>query len=226
MSELLRVENIRKTFYSGDETLHILNGIRLSLNAGETISVTGESGSGKSTLLHILGGLDTADSGAVYIDNTDITQLDETSLSELRNRKIGFIFQSHYLLEEFDAVENVMLPFLINNYSKNEARHKATELLIKVGLGERLSHHPSKLSGGERQRIAIARAFMNDPSLILADEPTGNLDVKNAERVAELLFDLSRDRGHALIIVTHSQEIAKMSRRHYVLHNGLLAEEY
>ncbi|MCH5150428.1 MAG: ABC transporter ATP-binding protein [Spirochaetales bacterium] len=225
MNEMLRIENIRKTFSSGDETLHILNGVHLSLNAGETISITGESGSGKSTLLHILGGLDTADSGSVYIDGTDITQLDETSLSELRNRKIGFIFQSHYLLEEFDAVENVMLPFLINTYDKKEARRKATELLVKVGLGERLSHHPSKLSGGERQRIAIARAFMNDPSLILADEPTGNLDAKNAQRVAELLFDLSRDRGHALIIVTHSLTIAAMSRQHYVLHGGLLVKE-
>lgn len=225
MNELLHVENICKTFSSGDETLHILNGVQLSLNAGETISVTGESGSGKSTLLHILGGLDTADSGSVYIDGLDITQLDETSLSELRNEKIGFIFQSHYLLEEFDAVENVMLPFLINNYNKNEARRKAIELLVKVGLGERLSHHPSKLSGGERQRIAIARAFMNDPPLILADEPTGNLDAKNAQRVAELLFDLSRDRGHALIIVTHSPLIAQMSLRHYVLRGGLLVKE-
>ncbi|MBR2317930.1 MAG: ATP-binding cassette domain-containing protein, partial [Spirochaetales bacterium] len=132
MSELLRVENIYKTFSSGEETLNILNGVQLSLKAGETISVTGESGSGKSTLLHIMGGLDTTDSGSVNIDGVDITKLDETSLSELRNKKIGFIFQSHYLLEEFDAVENVMLPFLMNNYNKNEARKKAVELLVKV----------------------------------------------------------------------------------------------
>lgn len=225
MSELLRVENIYKTFSSGEETLNILNGVQLSLKAGETISVTGESGSGKSTLLHIMGGLDTTDSGSVNIDGVDITKLDETSLSELRNKKIGFIFQSHYLLEEFDAVENVMLPFLMNNYNKNEARKKAVELLVKVGLGERLHHHPSKMSGGERQRVAIARAFMNEPPLILADEPTGNLDNKNAERVVELLFDLSRERGHALVIVTHSPTIAAMSNLRYVLRGGLLVQE-
>ncbi|MBO5289531.1 MAG: ABC transporter ATP-binding protein [Spirochaetales bacterium] len=225
MSELLRVENIYKTFSSGEETLNILNGVQLSLKAGETISVTGESGSGKSTLLHIMGGLDTTDSGSVNIDGVDITKLDETSLSELRNKKIGFIFQSHYLLEEFDAVENVMLPFLMNNYNKNEARKKAVELLVKVGLGERLHHHPSKMSGGERQRVAIARAFMNEPPLILADEPTGNLDNKNAERVVELLFDLSRERGHALVIVTHSPTIAAMSDLRYVLRGGLLVQE-
>lgn len=225
MSELLRVENIYKTFSSGEETLNILNGVQLSLKAGETISVTGESGSGKSTLLHIMGGLDTTDSGSVNIDGVDITKLDETSLSELRNKKIGFIFQSHYLLEEFDAVENVMLPFLMNNYNKNEARKKAIELLVKVGLGERLHHHPSKMSGGERQRVAIARAFMNEPPLILADEPTGNLDNKNAERVVELLFDLSRERGHALVIVTHSPTIAAMSDLRYVLRGGLLVQE-
>ena len=225
MSELLRVENIYKTFSSGEETLNILNGVQLSLKAGETISVTGESGSGKSALLHILGGLDTTDSGSVNIDGVDITKLDETSLSELRNKKIGFIFQSHYLLEEFDAVENVMLPFLMNNYNKNEARKKAVELLVKVGLGERLHHHPSKMSGGERQRVAIARAFMNEPPLILADEPTGNLDNKNAERVVELLFDLSRERGHALVIVTHSPTIAAMSDLRYVLRGGLLVQE-
>lgn len=225
MSELLRVENIYKTFSSGGETLNILNGVQLSLKAGETISVTGESGSGKSTLLHIMGGLDTTDSGSVNIDGVDITKLDETSLSELRNKKIGFIFQSHYLLEEFDAVENVMLPFLMNNYNKNEARKKAVELLVKVGLGERLHHHPSKMSGGERQRVAIARAFMNEPPLILADEPTGNLDNKNAERVVELLFDLSRERGHALVIVTHSPTIAAMSDLRYVLRGGLLVQE-
>ena len=223
MSELLRVENIYKTFSSGEETLNILNGVQLSLKAGETISVTGESGSGKSTLLHIMGGLDTTDSGSVNIDGVDITKLDETSLSELRNKKIGFIFQSHYLLEEFDAVENVMLPFLMNNYNKNEARKKAVELLVKVG--ERLHHHPSKMSGGERQRVAIARAFMNEPPLILADEPTGNLDNKNAERVVELLFDLSRERGHALVIVTHSPTIAAMSDLRYVLRGGLLVQE-
>lgn len=225
MSELLRVENIYKTFSSGEETLNILNGVQLSLKAGETISVTGESGSGKSTLLHIMGGLDTTDSGSVNIDGVDITKLDETSLSELRNKKIGFIFQSHYLLEEFDAVENVMLPFLMNNYNKNEARKKAVELLVKVGLGERLHHHPSKMSGGERQRVAISRAFMNEPPLILADEPTGNLDNKNAERVVELLFDLSRERGHALVIVTHSPTIAAMSDLRYVLRGGLLVQE-
>lgn len=225
MNDLLCVENICKTFSSGDETLHILNGVQLSLKSGQTMSITGESGSGKSTLLHILGGLDTADSGKVCIDGVDITKLDETSLSELRNKKIGFIFQSHYLLEEFDAVENVMLPYLMNNYNKIQARKKATELLEKVGLAHRLHHHPSKMSGGERQRVAIARAFMNEPPLILADEPTGNLDNKNAERVVELLFDLSRERGHALIIVTHSPAIAAMSELRYVLRGGLLVKE-
>ena len=225
MNDLLCVENICKTFSSGDETLHILNGVQLSLKSGQTMSITGESGSGKSTLLHILGGLDTADSGKVCIDGVDITKLDETSLSELRNKKIGFIFQSHYLLEEFDAVENVMLPYLMNNYNKIQARKKATELLEKVGLAHRLHHHPSKMSGGERQRVAIARAFMNESPLILADEPTGNLDNKNAERVVELLFDLSRERGHALIIVTHSPAIAAMSELRYVLRGGFLVKE-
>lgn len=225
MNDLLQVKDIVKNFSSGNETLNILTGVNLTLREGESVSITGESGSGKSTLLHIIGGLDSTNKGTVTIEGTDITDLDETELSHFRNKKIGFIFQSHYLLEEFNAIENVMIPFLMNQYRKKEAYKRAENLLALVGLQERMKHHPSQMSGGERQRVAIARAFMNEPPLILADEPTGNLDNMNADKALELLFDLTNRMNHALILVTHSPSIAAMSQRRYRLQEGLLVQD-
>lgn len=222
MSNIIEVTELKKDFISGNETLEILNNINLSVKKGELISITGESGSGKSTLLHLIGGLDHATEGKIVINNTDITVMNETKLSAFRNKTIGFIFQSHYLLEEFNALENVMIPYLMHSYNKKEASEKALHLLEIVGMTHRLKHHPSKLSGGERQRTAIARAFINDPILILADEPTGNLDNMNADKVSNLLFDITDSLKHSLVIVTHSKTIADMADRNYHLEKGSL----
>ena len=187
MADILTTHNLRKIYKTDSEELLILDGIDFTLGAGETVAITGESGSGKSTFLNMLGGLDNATSGSIIIDGNDITKLDESELTYFRNRKIGFIFQSHYLLDEFTAAENVMIPMLMNNFNRKDAHDKAMELLKLVGMDHRSHHYPSQLSGGERQRVAIARAFMNDPQIILADEPTGNLDEKNSAKVLDLL---------------------------------------
>ena len=163
--------------------------------------------------------------GCIKIEGVDITKLDEDEITVFRNKKFGFIFQSHYLIEEFDSLENVMMPFLINNFNKKKARIKAMELLTYMGMENRINHYPSQLSGGEKQRVAIARAFINEPSIILADEPTGNLDEKNAQKVLELLFNITTIKKHSLIIVSHSSQIAKMADFHYLLEDGVLKIE-
>jgi ABC-type lipoprotein export system ATPase subunit len=222
MSELIEIKGLKKDFSNAGEILNILKGVDFDLGFSETVSIMGESGSGKSTFLNLIGGLDSSSSGSILFEGNEITELAEDDLHQFRNKKIGFIFQSHYLLEEFDAVENVMIPYLMNTYNKREARERSCRLLEAVGMGERLTHHPSQLSGGEKQRIAIARAFINDPPLILADEPTGNLDEKNSGKVLELLFGIASAEKRALIMVTHSKHISGMTMRSLILEDGIL----
>ncbi len=226
MDSLLLIDELKKDFITKTETLNILNGVNLNLNYGDSVSITGESGSGKSTLLNMIGGLDNLTSGSIKIDDIEISNLSEEELAYFRNKKIGFIFQSHYLLEEFNAVENVMIPFLIDDFDKKKAKKRAEKLLEMVGLSHRVKHHPQELSGGERQRVAIARAFVNSPSLILADEPTGNLDENNSRKVLEILFNMAKEERYGLILVTHSYEIAKMSKSHFKLESGILKEVF
>ena len=222
MGDILTTTDLRKIYKTDSEELLILNGINFALGEGQTVSITGESGSGKSTFLNMLGGLDSTTSGSIIIGGTDITSLDEYELTDFRNRRIGFIFQSHYLLEEFTAAENVMIPMLMNNFDRKMAADKAMDLLKLVGMDHRSHHYPSQLSGGERQRVAIARAFMNDPQIILADEPTGNLDEKNSAKVLDLLLDITQTKHFALIMVTHSMQSAKLTAKEYHLANGKL----
>jgi lipoprotein-releasing system ATP-binding protein len=219
---LVRIENIVKDYVSGAETLHILKGISLEIETGKAVAVTGQSGSGKSTLLNILGGLDKADSGRVLVSGSDITGLPEAALSSFRSRKVGFIFQFHYLLKDFTALENVMLPAYIAGMKKKDALEKARSLLSDVGLDERLSHFPSQLSGGERQRVAVARSMINDPDLLLADEPTGNLDPDNSAVVAGLLYAGAEKWGKTLIVVTHDENVASRASVRYTLDQGVL----
>ncbi|GHU19685.1 lipoprotein-releasing system ATP-binding protein LolD [Spirochaetia bacterium] len=223
MSEVLvRIENIVKNYISGTETLHILKGVSLNISRGETVAVTGQSGSGKSTLLNILGGLDRTDSGSVTVGDTEITGLSESALSAYRSRRVGFIFQFHYLLKDFTALENVMLPGYIGGMKKKDALEKARALLSDVRLDDRIQHFPSQLSGGERQRVAVARSMVNDPDMILADEPTGNLDPDNSAMVAELLYAEAEKWGKTLIVVTHDENVAGRAGIRYNLESGVL----
>ncbi|GHU55066.1 lipoprotein-releasing system ATP-binding protein LolD [Spirochaetia bacterium] len=223
MSEvLIRIENIVKNYISGTETLHILKGVSLDISRGEAVAVTGQSGSGKSTLLNILGGLDRTDSGSVTVGETEITGLSESALSTYRSRRVGFIFQFHYLLKDFTALENVMLPGYIAGMKKKDAIEKARALLSDVRLDDRLQHFPSHLSGGERQRVAVARSMVNDPDMILADEPTGNLDPDNSAMVAELLYAEAEKWGKTLIVVTHDENVAGRAGIRYNLESGVL----
>jgi lipoprotein-releasing system ATP-binding protein len=221
---LVRIEGIVKNYISGAETLHILRGVSLSIFRGEAVAVTGQSGSGKSTLLNILGGLDRTDSGTVTVGGTEITSLSENGLSLYRSRRVGFIFQFHYLLKDFTALENVMLPAYIAGMKKKDAMEKARTLLADVRLENRLGHYPSQLSGGERQRVAVARSMVNDPDLVLADEPTGNLDRDNSDVVAELLYAGAGKLGKTLIVVTHDEKVAARASVRYNLEGGVLAD--
>ncbi len=231
---LLSVAALTKEYPSGSERLLVLNGVDLELAEGETVIITGESGSGKSTLLNLLGGLDSASSGRILLDGIDLTRQPEESLAGLRSRRIGFIFQLHFLLKDFTALENMLLPALIEGRTLRQARARAEALLERVGLAARGHHYPSELSGGERQRVAVARALVNDPPLILADEPTGNLDERNAGGVRELLFGLVDELGKSLVLVTHDSTLAEAPggpgrpprRRHYHLERGLLMERF
>ena len=204
----IRVEGLRKSFPKQGGALEVLKGIDLSVERGETLGVVGISGAGKTTLLQIIGTLDRATSGSVSCDGRELTSLGEEELAEFRNRTIGFVFQSHHLLPEFDARENVMLPRLISGEGMLEAGEKADALLSEVGLSERLTHRVGELSGGEQQRVAICRALSMEPALLLADEPTGNLDKDTAGGVINLLMDLNRKRGLTLVMVTHNEELA------------------
>jgi len=213
---------IAKDLYKSYDHLKVLKGISLEIKKAEVVSIVGSSGAGKSTLLHLLGTLDKPDQGTISINGQEIQLLSGKKLSAFRNKHIGFIFQFHQLLPEFTAIENVSLPALIGGSEKDEAENKARELLIKIGLKDRLEHKPAKLSGGEQQRVAIARALINNPDLILADEPSGNLDTKNAKELHELFFQLREEFQQTFVIVTHNPELADMADRKLVMKDGVI----
>jgi len=220
----IRVLDLVKNYQSGAETLRILRGVNFDADKGSTIAISGQSGSGKSTLLNVIGGLDRFDSGTVEVAGIDVSDLSESELSSYRQRRIGFIFQFHYLLKDFTALENVMLPSFMMGLRKKDAMEKARMLLGDMNMGSRVGHFPSQLSGGERQRVAVARAMVNDPDIILADEPTGNLDPANSEMVSELLYAGAEKWGKTLIVVTHDKTVASKAKLHYALENGILGE--
>jgi lipoprotein-releasing system ATP-binding protein len=222
-NELLRASGLRKSFITGDGSIEVLRGIDLTIREGERLAVLGNSGVGKSTFLHILGTLDRPTQGSlVYRGDTDLLTLDSGALARFRNRSLGFVFQFHHLLPEFDALENVMMPGLIGGRDFEAMRPRAEQLLVEVGLEHRIRHPVVKLSGGERQRVAVARSLVLQPSLLLADEPTGNLDPKTGEQVLDLLLDLNRTRGTALVIVTHSPDVAARLGRRVTIVDGYL----
>jgi lipoprotein-releasing system ATP-binding protein len=221
MSEL-RAEGLRKRFELGDEVIDVLAGVDLSVRSGESLAILGVSGAGKSTLLHLLGGLERPSEGRVLFDGTDISTLSAPEQAAFRNRTVGFVFQFHHLLPEFDAEENVMMPALIAGWPRRRARERAQELLEAVGLSNRRRHNPGKLSGGERQRVAIARALVHAPPVILADEPTGNLDPHTARDVEGLFLDLNQRTDSALVLVTHNEKLAnRLSKKAFIVEGRL-----
>lgn len=220
--ELIRLEDLGKYYLSAGKQLQILEQLQLTVLRGQSVAITGKSGSGKSTLLNIIGTLDRPTSGTFYFEGIDTATYDDQALSFFRNQKIGFVFQSHHLLEDFTALENVAIPALIAKVPKRKAMQRATLLLERVGLSERLKHVPSRLSGGERQRIAICRALMNDPPLLIADEPTGSLDEQSAAEVADLLFALVAEEEKTLLLVSHDRQTASRCAHTYLLSQGHL----
>jgi lipoprotein-releasing system ATP-binding protein len=225
MNRILEIRNLCKSYISGDQPLEILSGLSLSVDEGAMIGVTGVSGSGKSTLLHLIGGMDHQDRGTIRILDQEISNLNPSDLSIFRNKTIGFIFQFHHLLPEFSALENVMMPLLLRGTSPAEAGERAKVLLDEVGLNSRKQHRPGELSGGEQQRVAIARALVGKPKLLLADEPTGNLDPHTGQTIAELLQKLHARHDLTSIIVTHNEKLARICSRTYHLENGSLNDE-
>lgn len=215
---MIRIENITKSFGS----LQVLKGINLLIEKGEIVSIVGPSGAGKTTLLQIMGTLSHPDSGSVFIDNIDVTRLSQKKLADFRNQHIGFVFQFHQLLPEFTALENIMIPAYIAGTSQREAKQRALNLLDFMGLSERANHKPNELSGGEKQRVAVARALINQPAVILADEPSGSLDSKNKEELHQLFFDLRDKFGQTFVIVTHDEQLANVTDRTIHMCDGLL----
>jgi lipoprotein-releasing system ATP-binding protein len=220
---VLSAKSVSKSFRQGGNTITVLRGVDLDIAAGERVAIAGLSGSGKSTLLHILGGLETADSGDISIDGRELSSFSEREVDAMRNRYLGFVYQFHHLLGDFSALENVAMPRLIGGASKVDAQGKARDILDKVGLRDRLDHKPGQLSGGERQRVAIARALVNDPLCVLADEPTGNLDEKTAIDVNAMMLSLSRELKTSFIVVTHNHGLAQSMDRVLTLTDGQLS---
>jgi lipoprotein-releasing system ATP-binding protein len=221
---VVRVENLVKTFVDGDEQIAVLRGVNLNVVEGEIVAIVGASGAGKSTLLHLVGGLDRPTEGRILFGETDVTQLDDRALATFRNRDVGFVFQFHHLFPEFSAVENVAMTAIIGGTGKRQAFARARELLSVVGLGDRLNHRPPKLSGGERQRVAIARSLINEPRVVLADEPTGNLDRKTSDAVHDLMWQLRDGMRQTFIVVTHNRSLAERADRIALLADGRIAE--
>jgi lipoprotein-releasing system ATP-binding protein len=217
---MIAIANLQKTFLKDGNRIEVLRGIDLEIAEGQSLAIVGLSGAGKSTLLHIIGTLDHPTSGAVLFDGTDVFSWPEKKLAAFRNRKIGFVFQFHNLLPEFTALENVMLPALIQRMSKGEAKAKAEAILGDVGLGDRVTHKPGELSGGEQQRVALARALVLEPSILLADEPTGNLDTETGKKIEDVLIALNRSRRITLIVVTHNPLLADRMSHHIGLRDG------
>ena len=223
MSELLRTVDLGKDYLLPDgETLHVFSGLNFSLNRGEIVAVMGASGSGKTTFLNLLGALDRPTSGSVILEDEDLAMKNAVSLARVRNTKIGFVFQAFHLLPEFTAAENVALPLLMSGLGRAEAWRRGTEILREVGLENKARCRPAQLSGGEMQRVAIARALINGPAVLLADEPTGNLDWKTGEAVLRLLLDLHEKRGLASVVVTHNEKVSALCGKTYILERGLL----
>jgi len=222
---LLEAQNISKTYTMGDSKLEVLKNINLTVEAGELLAITGKSGSGKSTLMHILGCLDVPTTGSYYFDNELVSQMSPDELAHIRNKKIGFIFQQFSLLEDLDALNNVALPKLYGNASEHEAREAAKKDLELVGLSDRLHHYPSQLSGGERQRVAIARGLVNNPTVIFADEPTGNLDSKTGQVIVDLFKRLNTQEGKTVVIVTHDKELSQATNRVIELVDGHIVSD-
>ncbi len=225
MTEIIRAEGLVKEYIQGGRPVRALDGVDLVVEEGEFLAIMGPSGSGKSTLLHILGALDRPTEGRILVRGVDLSKLNDMELAELRNREIGFVFQFFNLIPRMDALSNVELPLAIAGVPREERRRRAMELLKLVGLGDRMTHRPSELSGGEQQRVAIARALANDPSIILCDEPTGNLDSKTGEEVIRLMKELNLKGGKTFIIVTHDPAVAQMTERILYLHDGRIVGE-
>jgi len=221
---VLHAEGLAKTYAEGKLRTPVFDGLELAVSTGETVAIVGASGAGKSTLLHLLGGLDTPTAGEVYVAGQKMSALSDAARGTLRNKALGFIYQFHHLLPEFTALENVMLPVLLNGTTVPEASSRARTLLESVGLGHRLEHKPGELSGGERQRAAVARALVNRPACVLGDEPTGNLDEKTAAHVFELMLELNRAQKTSLVMVTHDRRLARRLDRVLELHEGRLRE--
>lgn len=226
MNNFLQVNDIRKTFRMGNQTLNVLNGVSFSVNQGEWVSLLGASGSGKTTLLDIIGTISKPDSGTVLIDGIDPAKLKQSQLVNFRREKIGFVFQAYHLLPELNILENVMLPMLFaGTATKKECRARATELLVMTGLADRLKHRPNELSGGEQQRTAIARALINNPSLLLADEPTGNLDAKTGRGILDILQKVREQNNTTILMVTHDEHIAALSERTIHISEGKIRKQ-
>ena len=217
---MIDIKEVTKSFGN----LQVLKGINLHINKGEMVSIVGPSGAGKTTLLQIIGTLDKPDSGTIIIEGTDVSQLSTKKLSEFRNQHIGFVFQFHQLLPEFTAIENIMIPAFIAGVSRNKAKERAEELLALMGLSDRADHKPNQLSGGEKQRVAVARALVNNPAVVLADEPSGSLDSKNKAELHQLFFELRDKLGQTFVIVTHDEELAKLTDRTIHMKDGVISE--
>lgn len=224
MTVILDCQNLHKTYHDGAFETPVLKGVNLKLEAGISCAIIGSSGSGKSTLLHLMGALDKPSEGQVILHGEDIYQLGSDQQAAFRNKHLGFVYQFHHLLADFSAVENVAMPLLIAGVNRKDAESEAENMLERVGLAHRGEHRPAELSGGERQRVAIARALINKPSLVLADEPTGNLDEANAERIYQLMRELNRELGTAFVVVTHDRELASQLDIQYEMHNGVLQD--